>query len=166
MTHANEIDAATRQQLREEAEPLLTPRQFQVFCRHFGLDGEPPQELTTIATEFEVSVATIKGHWQDACLRFTRPWEHVLPRERVRRALLVGLPIAADFLAFHAQLDAEQIYASQPNLAEVDLVGSLSPNSIYPLSNNRAISRPYRPRIRRSARGHTHSRHTWRTSSR
>ncbi|MBA3825890.1 MAG: hypothetical protein H0X24_18565 [Ktedonobacterales bacterium] len=127
------LDAATRQQMRAEAEPLLTPRQFQIFCLRYGLDGEPPQKLTTIATRLGLSVDTVEGHLQSARIRFARWYEPVPPRERVRRDLLLGQSISEDFLAFHAQIDAEQLYAAQPDLAVATLTGALPPESIYAL---------------------------------
>ena len=133
MTHATAPDAATRQQMRAEAEPLLTPRQFQVFCLRYVLDGEPPQKLTAIATRLGLHVTTVVGHLQSARIRFARWYEPVPPRERVRRDLLLGQPISEDFIGFHAQLDAEQLSAAHPDLAVATLMGDLPPESIYAL---------------------------------
>ena len=126
-------DAATRQRMRAEAEPLLTPRQFQVFCLRYGLDGEPPLKVVAIATCLGLSYDTTKQYLIHARIRFARLYEVVPPRERVRRYLLLGWPIPEDFLAFHAQLDAERLCAVQPDLPVATLTGALPPESIYAL---------------------------------
>ncbi len=131
--HVPDLDDGSRQQLRAEAEPLLTPRQFQVFCLRYGLVGEPPQKLTTIATRLGLHVNTVVGHLQYARIRFARWYEPVPPRERVRRDLLLGQPISEDFISFHAQIDAEQLYAAHPDLVVATLMGDLPPESISAL---------------------------------